>query len=362
MKLEPIVDQLRITLPQFTDKVTDRFSIVSMSFVGSTVTVETSAAHNLSVSDSALVQGTKVKTPITSLTSVGTVATAVTSFDHDLTLNNEIDVEIIGADQSDYNGTFDLLSVDNRENFTYRLNADPGVSPATGTIFSIRDRLDGFNGAFTVASTPTATSFTYDLGFTPPGNPEFSGGFIDVDFRILGVLTQPTAENEYTARASQDDYFVFVQLGDATVNRDRLNNTDFTNVWSQNTEKRMKIIRPVAVYVFIPAKTDLGGPSVRDDLEDFALALYKSLNGFSPPQQTQSSQGQVMLLTGHRSVEYTNSLYIHAFDFEAREDIGIEDSYQVLTRAFRDARIVNNNNFDEIITDVTINLDEEPLP
>ncbi len=363
MKAADIVAHMMEHLPRHTDKVTTTVGITNMTVAGTIVTATTDAAHGLSVANSVLISDTKLKTPITSLTYSGLVASAVTSADHDLTkaTGQTETCEIIGADQTDYNGTFDLLSVANRKNFTYQLDSTPAATPATGTIFSIRDRIDGFNGGFVVTEVPDTTSFKYDLGFTPPGDAEFTSGLAHTEFRILPVITQPTAENEYTKRASQGDYFVFVQLGDANVSRSRNTTNDQRNSQSRYSDKRLSIIQPVSVYAFVPSKDDLGGASIRDDIEDFAIALYKTLEGWLPPTDLSSSSEQVLNLTGHRGLAYTGSLYIHQFEFEGREDLDIEDSYQVLTRAFRDATITTNNSFGVSIATVTADLDEDPL-
>lgn len=363
MKAADIVTQMMLHLPRHTDKVTTSVGISGMSVTGSVVTVTTDSAHGLSVADSVLISGTKVKTPITSLTYSGLIASVVTSADHDFTkaVGETPQCEIIGADQAAYNGTFDILSVTNLQNFTYQLESTPAASPATGTIFSILDRIDGFNGGFVVTEVPDATSFKYDLGFTPPGDADFTNGLAHVQFRILPVIARETADLEYTKRPSQDDYFVFVQLGDAEVSRSRTTNNDMRNSQSYNSDKRLVVIRPVAVYVYAPSKDDLGGATVRDDIEDFAIALYKTLDGWQPPTQLNSESNQVLNLTGHRSIAYNDSYYIHAFEFEGREDIDISDTYQVLTRAFRDVTITNNNSFGETLTTVTADLDEQPL-
>jgi len=68
---------------------------------------------------------------ITSLTSVSTTATATTSATHGLKVNDTI--TIAGATQTEYNGTYTVISVPATNQFTYTF-AGSATSPATGTI------------------------------------------------------------------------------------------------------------------------------------------------------------------------------------------------------------------------------------
>lgn len=74
---------------------------------------------------------------ITTLTSVSQRATAITAIDHQLTNNKQ--VEISGANESEYSGLFIVFSVINSTSFTYAITGSP-VSPATGAI-SFKNRL-----------------------------------------------------------------------------------------------------------------------------------------------------------------------------------------------------------------------------
>ena len=72
---------------------------------------------------------------ISSLTRTGTTATAVTTSEH--LLATGMTVTISGADQTDYNGSVEIVVVD-ATTFTYTVSGSP-TTPATGTILVASD-------------------------------------------------------------------------------------------------------------------------------------------------------------------------------------------------------------------------------
>jgi uncharacterized phage protein gp47/JayE len=67
---------------------------------------------------------------ISTLTRVGTTVTALCASNHNL--GTGLSVTIAGANQAEYNGTFQIIAVSN-DTFTYEISGSP-VTPATGTI------------------------------------------------------------------------------------------------------------------------------------------------------------------------------------------------------------------------------------
>jgi len=110
--------------------------------------------------------------------------------------DSNIEVQISGVRQQNYNGNFSLDSVPSATTFTYTVQGitEDGVSngskpmqmqlllnsrtfmfevsgspvtPATGTITQIFEYKSGYNGYQTVLSVPTTTTFTYAISTTP---------------------------------------------------------------------------------------------------------------------------------------------------------------------------------------------------
>lgn len=75
---------------------------------------------------------------VSSITRSGTTATVTTSADHELSANDY--VTIAGADQTDYNGVFRVLTAPTATTFTYTVSNSPDT-PATGTITAVWNNL-----------------------------------------------------------------------------------------------------------------------------------------------------------------------------------------------------------------------------
>lgn len=81
--------------------------------------------------------GTSMCPPIftTSVTSSGTTATVTTRYAHNLAIGATI--QVTGAEQGAYNGTFVIASVPTPTTLTYTMGGTPGVSPATGLFIKV---------------------------------------------------------------------------------------------------------------------------------------------------------------------------------------------------------------------------------
>jgi hypothetical protein len=81
--------------------------------------------------------GTSMCPPIftTGVTSSGTTATVTTRFAHNLAVGATI--QVTGAEQGTYNGTFTIATVPTPTTFTYVMGGTPSVSPATGLLIKV---------------------------------------------------------------------------------------------------------------------------------------------------------------------------------------------------------------------------------
>ncbi len=174
MKLAPIINQLATELPLYSPYFSDALLVDSLVTSGTTATVTTVTNHGLITGDYVLLSGAIDVTPIDSLDLVDGVVTAMTSIDNslsmamsfkDLTPNPQ--VEIFGANETIFNGTFNLESVPNRLTFTYFLD-EPDQS-ATGQLQAYNYASYRFFDAkqVTVIS-PTEFTFSVEEGFDGP--------------------------------------------------------------------------------------------------------------------------------------------------------------------------------------------------
>ncbi len=81
--------------------------------------------------------GTSLCPPVftTSITSSGTTATVTTRFAHNLAAG--CTVQVSGAEQGAYNGSFVVATVPSPTTFTYTMSDAPGVTPATGFFIKV---------------------------------------------------------------------------------------------------------------------------------------------------------------------------------------------------------------------------------
>jgi len=367
VKIADVIAQLRAVVPQHTSLFTDAAPAV-LTFVadvpgpGGLVTGDTSPdPHNLSPGQVVTISAARNPYAVGSLTfdSATGLVTGVTTNDHDLTEGWQSEIEIVGADQAEYNGTWPLVSTDNRRTFVYGPIAGSPAA-ATGTIKMVDPLGTSFIGSFQVNTTPTATTFTYQIA----SNPESAGGVnavLHLAPRISGAITEDRLAEAYTKRDT-DEYFAFVVMGDVTTSRDRAIETDANQQIADDTHKRLRQIEPFSVYVFARTSQEMSARAVRDSMDDVKQALLKALFGVKLPTVFSDSVWCTISPTGDGFAAYNSAVYVHRFDFERSIDLVEADAVEPgFTRAWRDTNIQQLNDFDETIMETDINMDRVAL-
>lgn len=363
IKAETIIIQLQDVLPAQTDLFTESdIAISSLSRSGTTVTAVTSAVHGLSTGNYAFVKDAKSPIAITSITRVGTTATVVTTTDHDFTEDFDMTAEITGADQSDYNGTQTIITVANRRTFTFTVSGSP-VTPATGTMFALNTVSAGYNGRHQVTVSDT-TTFTYEITQTPI-SPAQGSPVMTKNLRISGAVTMQKAVEAYTVQGSSE-LWGFVVLGDPFVSKDRRTTTDATTILAGGDDYKQLVVCPFSLFVIAPATADIVGRAQRDQMEDVAVALFKSLLRSKLTPVLSNGKQYLTTFNGHRFVAFADAYYVHEFQFEMptyiTEDDVLAPDFNV---AFRDIAMdwlnPNETDGDDIIMEASVDLDDVPL-
>ena len=139
MQAKQITNRLKEVVGKYTDDFSDIVNVSSLTRSGTTATCVTATAHGRSTGDYVTIRGANNPITLTSLTRSGTTVTAVASEATQLVdpskytkgIRDSLTVTISGADSSDYNGTWQLLSVeDDRLSFTFKITGSP-TSPAS---------------------------------------------------------------------------------------------------------------------------------------------------------------------------------------------------------------------------------------
>lgn len=362
MKTTDIIGQLQAVLPQETDLFSTTISVVSITPSGNTATVVTSAVHGLSIGNSVAISGSESPIGITSITRVSTLVTVVTTTDHDITEGFNTTVTLSGANEAEFNGTFNLNTAVNRRTFTFTV-ADSGPTTGTGTML-LEDPGDpiGFNGLFTVITVPTTTSFTYTLGkvLTVPADGTI---LTHGSLRVTGAATIERALLMYTKQSTQSDMWAFVVLDDGVVSKDRSSRNDALSSVGPGGDRRQQFIQNASVYVFVKTTTELSGRVARDLMVDVRALLLKSLIGVKFTSDLNAQDGSGMIYGGDGIEIYDGAIYVHRFEFQLLTSITNDDTVDpTLNVAFRDVNvtILTSLGNEEITAD--IDLDDEPLP
>lgn len=363
MKAESIIMQLQYALPNLCSYFTDDLNITALTRSGSTVTAISSTPHNLQTGDVVRIAGAIAPTLITSLTQTNGIATAITDTDHDLTEGFFPKVQVIGATQAEYNGTFDLTRVQNRLTFSYALDSAP-ISPATGSeILLLTAGLGTYNGLFQVTII-NPTTFTYQITTTP--YPQAHGNIVARKaIRISGAATIDRALESYTAQ-STNKLWAYVVLDETVASKDRYTINDAVASRSIGVDYRIRLLKNFSIYLIVPATQSIAGRYERDLIEDLEPIIYKSILGIKFQSPFTENAWSLITPISHGLYAYTKAYYVHRFQFQTTYDILEEDTgLNPDSRAFRDLYL----NYDAIdtegaqvtIAEAYVNLDDIPL-
>lgn len=361
MKASDIIKQLQIVLPTVTDDFSTQIALLSVTPAGTTATAKTAVAHPFSIGDAVNVTNTFAPIGIVSITRDGEIGTATTATPHDITEGVFDSVTISGANESEFNGTFSLVSAVNRLTFQFSM-ADSGPIAATGAML-LEDPPSpfGYNGLQVITAIPQPDEFQYEL---PIALTEASvgSGVVHSDVRVTGAATVDRAEQMYTAQPEQDSMWAFVVLGDTTASKDRNSRNDAITSAAPGGDRRQQLYQNFSVFVFKPSTADLSGRASRDGMEDVMSYLFKSLLYWKAPPGLAANSGMGVVFVAHALQLYNTSYYLHEFQFQLVLDVTradtVEDSLNV---AFRDIDLTMGTNLGTGKLTATIDLDDEPL-
>jgi len=349
IKSETIIQQLQGTLPFYTDYFSEKvLNVSSLSISGTTVTAVTDTAHGLTTGERVAIKNAKtvinidsmIFTPNTGISATGGVVTVTTLTNHDFTEGFEQSITITGATESEYNGTFDIVSVPSRTSLTFAITSNP-TSPATGTPtieYQYPIASGGYNGLYSVTVVDD-TTFTYTI--TQTGLSGDARGTIKAlnGLRVSGAVSQERAIGAYTSQ-NLDDLWGFVVLGDTVASKDRRVSTDAQNTLGPGDSFRSRVIIPFSLLVITPSTNDIAGRKARDLMVDIRVPLFKSLLRCKLPTVLSEAQAYSTTYTGDFFIGYADAYYIHQFDFETVTDIIAEDTIDYYNVPFVDFDLI----------------------
>lgn len=361
MRAADIVNQLAVRLPALVDDFTDQLAVNSLTRSGTTVTVTTAAAHNLAVNQQVNITGAQTPINISSLTRVGIVGTLITDADHDITENAGFDVQISGATEAEFNGTFTLLSVPNRRTITFQM-VDSGATTATGSplLLNGSNVFQSYNGLRRVTATPTTTTFEYEVTDTTLFTPASGTIVVKTSPRITASVSFERIAAFYT-KQSIDDAYLIVVLGDAIANKNRNIDTDATDNIQRGHYFNQKLIQGVSLFLLIPTSAQIAARAARDRAEELLSPICQSILSAKFPSLVENTNNPLML-SSHGFQDYNGAVYVHQYTFETTLQLGPSDIFEPDDDvAFRDIDLTMGLDVGTETFNTLIDLDDVPL-
>ena len=353
MSPSEIVNQLKAILPRYTDLFTDNIANTAIVVSSGTATATTPAAHGLTTGDAITIADAVTPNPIASFTKDGLNFTFTTSAPHDLTLGEQSTVTISGFTDGDWNATFDLKAVPNRNEFTVQsVNADPTLN--TNELLN-EILVTGINGIFGITVT-APTTFT----FTTTSRDTTSTVAIKSNPRVTAVPDIDELTRQYTDQSGPSNLWAFVIFNAVVASKDRSVRSDRTNSKTAADDQRSNYSQSFSVFVVAPTTNQFSALAAMDICyQQLLFPFAKSMVGFKPTSPLSESGVYTVTLLGSANAGYNRAYYIHQYDFEFAFDLTNDDRVEPISnQAYRDAETSLLAGSDTPLT-ADINLDED---
>jgi hypothetical protein len=362
VKASDIILQLAAKLPALVDDFTTSVGVSSLTRSGTTVTVTTSAPHGLNAGNAVNIVGAQTPISITSIDRVGIVATLVTSSDHDMTEGAFTQVEISGATEAEFNGTFTILSVRNRRTIDFQVT-DSGPLSATGSPLLLNgfSVLQSYNGLKSVTTAPSTVTFTYEVTDSTLFTPAAGTIVAKTSPRISGAATDERAIDSYTKQGNGDAW-LYVVLNDVVGNKSRALDIDSTANIGRSSHFKQYASQTVSLYVFIPASEQISGRKARDRAEELLKPICQSVLFSKFDSLLTNGKYNSLMFNEAGFHAYNTAFYVHRYTFEMTMLFGIGDTVGPDDDvAFRDISMSQLHNVGTGVINSEIDLDDEPL-
>ncbi len=367
MRASNIVAAIQSKLPLLVDDFTTNVSVTSIATSGfiagiTTVTVNTATEHGLVTGKRVTLSGVTVPIAITSIIRNGIVAIVTTTTDHDLTNGSQPTVNLSGANESEFNGTFQFLDQSNRRTFRIRME-DSGPTTATGTLLgdNIGSVLNAISGEQAVSAAPTATSFQYLVSIEILEQPVLDGAQAKGDPRISSAVTLEQFTDSYTKELKGEAWLVVV-LGDGIANKSRREDTDATTNLQRAQYFNSKINQTVDVYIYLPTTDSFSGAPERDRCEELLQPLCQCILLKTFSNLLTSTNPNPLQIIGHGAELFNKAFYVHRYNFEAvvqllfGDTVGYDEDV-----ALRNINGTQNMDTGSEPMTYTIDLDDDPI-
>ena len=372
MRIKDVVAQLLANLPRHTDEFSE-FPEADVTLIkilsARRIRIEFDGAHGIVEDKSILINGMKLRNDISVAKTKWTPDCDVDledqemylefSSEHDYTEEDGIEIEVAGFTDTQFNGTYTLSQVIDRNSIIIDLEKDfTGIKypEDTGYIFEERDY--GGNGVVTV-DTVGNDWIEYDISEKDPNLPYVTGINYGKDaqvikgVRVAGVADRNRAVKYYTDTVSTNEgkreIWAFVMFPDEDVSKDMYAMSDAQASFATGEEPRQRILVNFEVAVIFPT-TKLGGIDEVEDSSEMRNKLIASLVGLKSTEEDADVTYKTVY-SGSEMNSYDTATYIRVYRFQTPFDITFRqtvDNYP-LTTALRKATmslVVENDSID----------------
>lgn len=329
MKGADIANRLKEVLPKYTEDFSDVIAITSLSRSANTITAVSASAHSLTTGSYITIKGAKEPITITAITRSGNVVSVTTSTDHKLSdpslysMDKKPYIEISGCVPTDYNGTFELLTVPDSTHFTYKITTTPAAATTLG--YLLLADFDGYNGYKQVTVVNT-TTFTYPLSTTNLQTPAQGTIKLSNATRVGWSATPERVMQFYSEDATRTfQKWMFVVVGATTMYKDDTTASDLSTAKRKGEVYHFDSQNNFSVFVFLPSQNDTLAGSVSDTARLYEKPILKSLANFRFGSQLEEQLYEPATYVGNESEDYVGAFYVHRFDFLSKGYVLQED-------------------------------------
>lgn len=374
MKTEQIIKQLLTEFTKHSEIVSTVANIKSVVTsagnpqLNGQMVIETETPHNLVHYQGVITSGIKTPITISTIVKVSTILRIVTAVDHDLTFGVMTNLTIQNCSITAYNGSWKIAAVENRRTIRVEYVGSGTGTANNGEVLNVNRYSQSYNGLWQVGAVQSPTQFSVETLPSPLFGTTAVGGTIQSNIAISGAVTYEVAKASYT-KQQRDKGFLAVVLDTTVASKSRLNNSDLTAVISRTNWYRQQNQQTFSIYFMANPNDEIGLRKTRDDMEDVAYALDKSILFHEFTNGTALGKSHPVVFVQHGTREYDGSFYCHEFVFEADEELNFADTTGYSDNvAFRNINAFLDPNLSSSVTtegtvtaDATINLDEVPL-
>lgn len=358
---EDVATKLTQEIHKYTDIFSDVFTITSMVNASNVSTITTSTNHGCIPGDAIFISDVAVPISISSATRTGVTGHVTTSIDHDLTEGVDKTITISGSSSANFNGTFTIVNIANRRNFTFTMVNSGDTSSTGGSVLNAERYDQAYNGLYNVATVTSPTVLTVSNASNIDAT--VTSGKLKKNLRISASANMARTMDSYT-KQNLDKAWMFSVLGDVTASKSRRSEDDFTANQTRHNYFRQQLGENVTLYVIANTPDEIAGRRMRDEMDQLLVSITKSIAFYKFPTNLHVTRSEPIQFVRHGVAQYDGATYVHEFEFECVTDLLFEDTVGYDNDvAFRDIEMEQTINFgtkhDHANSD--INLDEEAL-